>query len=247
VDGVKWRRNEMKFDRHPRKYKETYCKIWIRHWVTQYLLTCAIRHNGYLGLCVSLFFIVLQHPRLIVGANFILQLLTSWRAFSNKCSLVLLHSLHYCKCLLLILLLLLLLLLLALGISFPKALKFVMAENKSRTIDVSRLIRRTSTSILPHELATQTALNWIATERRWKRKNVSRGSSVTYEMRWPRAEMKSVPTLLILLLIYVLFFCLYYLYLADHLKEMMRRWVYSQSVGYPFRSRSLYQLINIHQ
>jgi len=82
--------------------------------------------------------------------------------------------------------------LICLGTSFPKALAIVKAE-KNHVLDVSRLAMSHFIPILPNELAKQTALNrWIAAKRRWKGKNVSRGSSVIDEMRWPKAELKPV-------------------------------------------------------
>jgi len=45
---------------------------------------------------------------------------------------------------------------------------------------------------LPKEWQKQTELKrWIATDRRWNRKDVSRGSSETRKRRWPRDERNS--------------------------------------------------------
>ena len=47
----------------------------------------------------------------------------------------------------------------------------------------------------PKELQKQTeSKRWIETERRWKRKKDSRGSSQTRERRWPKEKRKSQPT-----------------------------------------------------
>jgi len=53
-------------------------------------------------------------------------------------------------------------------------------------------LRRTSTSTLPIEWAKQIALErWIATERHWIKKNVSRGLSVLDEFDCPAVQSRN--------------------------------------------------------
>jgi hypothetical protein len=74
----------------------------------------------------------------------------------------------------------------------PKGIKTYWKEINA--LGVSRMVKNWS-CILPNELVKQTPLKHLtATERRWKRKDVSRGPSVIRVSLWPKAEMNSEPT-----------------------------------------------------
>jgi len=97
----------------------------------------------------------------------------------------------------------------ALGSQFPRAKTIIIIffycpwyfilkgeeinQRDYNALGASRLVRKLG-GRFPNELQKQTELKrWIDNDRRWKRKEDSRGSSETRERRWPNEERKSRP------------------------------------------------------